>query len=247
MPAWILKQATDFYWQKGSKPMGMKNRILLRVSLAATMVLCGLPAMALQPFTAQYDASYKGIPANGVMLLVPQGNRWTYSVVINNSMAKLSQSTVFSETGNGFRPLGSSDRSQYLTKTKSVVSHYDWKNLQARWTGDIKPSRSGPVKMQNGDMDALLVNLALTRDATTGRPMNYRLVENGRIKPLQYRVIGKENMTVAGKPVLATKVAQSSGNKQTIVWIAPGIPTPLRIVQREDGSESFRLQLKSWR
>ena len=93
--------------------MGMKNRILLRVSLAATMVLCGLPAMALQPFTAQYEASYKGIPANGVMLLVPQGNRWTYSVVINNSMAKLSQSTVFSETGNGFRPLGSSDRSQY--------------------------------------------------------------------------------------------------------------------------------------
>ena len=151
--------------------MGMKNRILLRVSLAATMVLCGLPAMALQPFTAQYEASYKGIPANGVMLLVPQGNRWTYSVVINNSMAKLSQSTVFSETGNGFRPLGSSDRSQYLTKTKSVVSHYDWKNLQARWTGDIKPSRSGPVKMQNGDMDALLVNLALTRDATTGRPI----------------------------------------------------------------------------
>ena len=91
------------------------------------------------------------------------------------------------------------------------------------------------VKMQNGDMDALLVNLALTRDATTGRPMNYRLVENGRIKPLQYRVIGKENMTVAGKPVLARKVAQSSGNKQTIVWIAPGIPTPPRIVQREDG------------
>ena len=66
-------------------------------------------------------------------------------------------------------------------------------------------------------------------------------------KRQQYRVIGKENMTVAGKPVLATKVAQSSGNKQTIVWIAPGIPTPLRIVQREDGSESFRLQLKSWR
>ena len=225
----------------------MKNRILLQGFLAATIVLASLPAMALQPFSAQYEASYKGIPANGSMFLASQGNRWTYSVVINNSMAKLSQSTVFSETGNGFRPLGSSDRSQYLTKTKSVVSHYDWKNLQARWTGDIKPSRSGPVKMQNGDMDALLVNLALTRDATTGRPMNYRLVENGRIKPLQYRVIGKENMTVAGKPVLATKVAQSSGNKQTIVWIAPGIPTPLRIVQREDGSESFRLQLKSWR
>ena len=227
--------------------MGMKNRILLRVSLAATMVLCGLPAMALQPFTAQYEASYKGIPANGVMLLVPQGNRWTYSVVINNSMAKLSQSTVFSETGNGFRPLGSSDRSQYLTKTKSVVSHYDWKNLQARWTGDIKPSRSGPVKMQNGDMDALLVNLALTRDATTGRPMNSRLVENGRIKPLQYRVIGKENMTVAGKPVLATKVAQSSGNKQTIVWIVPDMPVPARILQRENGQDAIDLQLKSWR
>ena len=211
------------------------------------MVLCGLPAMALQPFTAQYEASYKGIPASGSMSLSPQGNRWTYSVVINNSMAKLSQSTVFSETGGGFRPLGSSDRSQYLTKTKSVVSHYDWKNLQARWTGDVKPARAGPVKMQQGDMDALLINLALTRDAAAGKPMNYRLVENGRVKPLQYRVIGKETITVAGKPILATKVAQSSGSKQTIAWIAPGVPAPLRIVQREDGSESFRLQMKSWR
>ena len=227
--------------------MVMKNRIFLRTSFAATMVLCSLPAMALQPFTAQYEASYKGIPASGSMSLSPQGNRWTYSVVINNSMAKLSQSTVFSETGGGFRPLGSSDRSQYLTKTKSVVSHYDWKNLQARWTGDVKPARAGPVKMQQGDMDALLINLALTRDAAAGKPMNYRLVENGRVKPLQYRVIGKETITVAGKPILATKVAQSSGSKQTIAWIAPGVPAPLRIVQREDGSESFRLQMKSWR
>ena len=225
----------------------MKNRILLQGFLAATIVLASLPAMALQPFSAQYEASYKGIPANGSMFLASQGNRWTYSVVINNSMAKLSQSTVFSETGGNFRPLGSSDRSQYLAKIKSVVSHYDWKNLQARWTGDVKPSRAGPVKMQNGDMDALLINLALTRDATTGRPMNYRLVENGRVKPLQYRVLGKEKITVAGKPILATKVAQSSGGKQTIAWIAPGVPAPLRIVQREDGSESFRLQLKSWR
>lgn len=162
-------------------------------------------------------------------------------------MAKLSQATVFSETGGAFRPLGSSDRSQYLMKTKSVVTRYDWKNMQARWTGDVKPSRAGPVKMQNGDMDALLINLALTRDAPAGKAMNYRLVENGKAKLLQYRVLGKEKIMLSGKPVLATKVAQSSGNKQTIAWIAPGVPAPLRIVQSEDGSESFKLQMLSWR
>ena len=51
-----------------------------------------------------------------------------------------------------------------------------------------------------------------------------------------------------GAPALdTTRVVQSAGGKQTIVWIAAGVPTPVRIVQREDGSEVFRLQLTSWR
>lgn len=225
----------------------MKAGLLFTAAFAGALSLTSFQAGALQPFSAQYEATYKGIPAAGSMALNRQGARWTYSMSMGNSLATASQATVFSDAGGRYIPLGSSDRSNYLMQRRSVVTHYDWRSLQARWTGDVKPTRAGPTKLQAGDMDALLINLALARDVAAGRPMNYRMIENGRVKPQSYRVIGKEMLTVAGKPMLSTKVAQTSGNKRTTAWLASGVPIPLRIVQSEAGSEVFTLQLKSWR
>lgn len=225
----------------------MKMNFLSTFAVAVSLALASAPAWALQPFNAQYDAAYKGIAANGSMSLSQQGARWTYSMNISNSMATLSQSTVFSEVAGKYIPLGSSDRTNYLMQRKSVVTHYDWRAMLARWTGDVKAKRAGPVKMQSGDMDGLLINLALARDAAAGKAMNYRMLENGRAKPLSYRIVGKEKLTIAGKPVIATKVSNTSGDKRTTAWIAPGVPVPVRVVQSEAGNEVFKLQLKSWR
>ncbi|MCA0298821.1 DUF3108 domain-containing protein [Pseudoxanthomonas mexicana] len=221
---------------------------MLALSLAAALAMAASPAHALKPFTAQYEASFKGISAGGAMTLSRQGQRWTYAMGLRNAMANLSQATVFEEAAGRYRPLGGSDRSTYLMKTRAVVTLYNWKGMQARWTGDVKPQRAGPVAMQPGDMDALLVNLALVRDIGFGRTsMSYRLLENGKAKSMTYRVAGREKITVGGRALDTTRVVQSAGSKQTAVWIAPGVPTPVRIVQREDGSEVFRLQLTSWR
>lgn len=221
---------------------------MLALSLAAALAMAASPAHALKPFTAQYEASFKGISAGGAMTLSRQGQRWTYAMGLRNAMANLSQATVFEEAAGRYRPLGGSDRSTYLMKTRAVVTLYNWKGMQARWTGDVKPQRAGPVAMQPGDMDALLVNLALVRDIGFGRAsMSYRLLENGKAKSMTYRVAGREKITVGGRALDTTRVVQSAGSKQTAVWIAPGVPTPVRIVQREDGSEVFRLQLTSWR
>ena len=221
---------------------------MLALSLAAALAMAASPAHALKPFTAQYEASFKGISAGGAMTLSRQGQRWTYAMGLRNAMANLSQATVFEEAAGRYRPLGGSDRSTYLMKTRAVVTLYNWKGMQARWTGDVKPQRAGPVAMQPGAMDALLVNLALVRDIGFGRTsMSYRLLENGKAKSMTYRVAGREKITVGGRALDTTRVVQSAGSKQTAVWIAPGVPTPVRIVQREDGSEVFRLQLTSWR
>ena len=53
---------------------------------------------------------------------------------------------------------------------------------EARWTGDVKPDRAGPVKLQAGDLDAMLLNLAIVRDVAAGKPLNYRMVDDGRAK-----------------------------------------------------------------
>ena len=71
------------------------------------------------------------------------------------------------------------------------------------------------------------------------------MVDDGRIKPLTYRVIGKENVTVAGQVKEATKVSRVDGNKEQIAWIVPGMPVPARLLQREGGQDALDLTIKS--
>lgn len=218
----------------------------LRYLAAAALVAASLPALAFEPFTANYQASYMGMQANGVMSVAPAGNnQWRYSLQIKNPMAELSQATVFDEQGGKLRPLSSHDRSVVLIKRKQVDARYDWTSGQATWTGDVKPERSGPIRLQSGDMDALLINLAIARDVTAGKPLTYRMVDDGRIKPMTYRVIGKENLTIAGKQQEATKVSRVDGNKEQIAWIVPGMPVPARLLQRENGQDALDLTIRS--
>lgn len=217
-------------------------------AFAVVLAAASSPAMAVEPFSADYQASAMGMQGNGQMSIVSKGNnRWEYSLSINNSVVDMTQKTVFDETGGVLRPLSSTDLSRVLIKKKAVNANYDWGRKQVTWSGDVKPERAGPVALNHGDMDALLVNLAIVRDVAAGKPLKYRLVENGKARPMSYSVAGKENITIGGQTREATKVVRSSGGKETIAWVVPGMPVPARILQREDGRDSIDLQVKSFR
>jgi hypothetical protein len=163
---------------------------------------------------------------------------------VKNQLADLSQTTVFEEANGRLRPLTSNDRSVLLVKKRNVDANYNWTSNQATWTGDVKPDRRGPVALKAGDMDALLINLAIARDLAAGKPLNYRMVDEGRIKPMSYKVVGKEKITVAGKSYDATKVSRVDGNKELIAWIVPEFPVPARLLQRESGKDALDLTIK---
>jgi hypothetical protein len=217
----------------------------LSAIFASAMALASLPALALEPFRAEYQASYMGMQATGIMTLAQEGNHWRYGLQVQNQLANLSQSTVFDEKDGKLRPLTSHDSSVVLIKKRKVDATYDWSKRQATWNGDIKPERRGPVALRTGDMDALLINLAISRDLAAGRPLTYRMVDEGRIKPMTYRVIGKENVTVNGKSVEATKVSRTDGKKELIAWVVADMPVPARLLQREDGKDALDLTIKS--
>lgn len=216
--------------------------------VAAALVAASGPALAIKPFTADYSASYMGMQANGQMTLAPAGaNQWKYSLNISNQLANLSQSTVFEEKDGGWRPLSGNDASKVLVKKSTKVAAYDWGKGVATWTGDVKRERAGPIKLQPGDMDALLINLALVRDVQAGKPLRYRMVEDGRVKQLNYTVAGKEAITVGGVSKQAIKVVSKDGGKQTTAWVVDGMPVPARILQTKDGEDALDLRVKAVR
>lgn len=224
--------------------MTMLPRRFATVLAGFALALATLPALALEPFAADYQARYMGMSGNGRMTLERQGaGRWKYTLNIQAAVGSLTQVTVFEDHAGGWRPLTGSDASLLLVKKIRRNAVYDWAAGQARWSGDVKPERAGPVALQPGDLDGLLVNLAVARDAAAGKPLRYRLVDDGRAKPMAFTVAGTEPVSVAGKTHQATRLVHRNGNKEMIVWVVPAYPMPVRILQRKDGKDDIDLRM----
>lgn len=224
--------------------------LLLGLSLAGA----ALPARALEPFVASYQAYNEGKLAGSASMKVARRDARQWQIDLNvkgtRGFARLAglnieQSTVFDANGDQFRPLSQATVRHALLFGKKMVGTYDWNAHTAQWQGDIKKNRRAPLPLQAGDMSALLMNLAVIRDAGPGRQLNYRVVDNGRVREYQYVVSAEpENVEVEELSYSALRVSRANGgNDETIFWVADGVPTPVRILQRENGQDTIDLRL----
>ena len=201
------------------------------LALVAAGLMLAAPAFAVSPVDATYKASYMGMNATGKMQVASiGGGKYKTTLSVHNQLGFSSQVTVFDENGGNLRPLSSVDNSKFMGKKIDSTATYNWASGTASWDGNISQDKKGPAKMSAGDMDALLVNLAVVRDVAAGRSMNYRMLENGKSKNVTYRVVGKENINVLGKQQSATKVAGSG----VTMWVVSGIEVPVRIEKKND-------------
>jgi hypothetical protein len=229
--------------------------ILLPAFAPATAAEAAGPA--LQPFIARCEV-YRGGDQLGeatLQLVRPNARQWRVDLLMHGTgllrMAgiKASQSTVFTLAGKTYRPLTQAAVRKVLFTDRQTVGIYDWRSRSARWQGDLKESRREQIALQPGDMTGLLINLAVVRDAEPGKTLRYRFVEDGRAKPHVYVVAEQtESVEVDGMGYSAMRVERiEDENEQTIIWVVKGVPTPVRILQREDGEAQLDLRLTQYR
>ncbi len=211
--------------------------------------------MALSPFVASYQAYNAGdLAGTAVMRLVKRGGdlwRVDMDVKADAGLAGLAgitlqQSTAFrSSDGLNYVPLGQSTLKSAVFSKKQATGIYDWKNHVARWSGDVKDSRKAPVPLQDGDLSTLLLNLAVIRDAQPGKSLSYRLVDDGRARPQTYVVTPQTEIIAVGDLSYdALRIDRTNGgNDETVLWVAAGVPTPVRILMRENGQDKLDLRL----
>lgn len=211
-------------------------------------------APALEPFVATYDAFYKGKNAGDATMRVVhgEGTQWRVDMAVRGKRGfagvlglNLEQSTVFNNEGSVYTPLSQSTVKKALFMGKKVTGIYDWQSGNAQWRGDLKKERQRPIPLQRGDQSALLLNLSLMRDARPGKALQYRFVDAGRVRQHEYRAADTtENVQVGDLSYDALRVYRTNdGNDETILWIANGVPTPVRILQRKDGQDEIDLHL----
>lgn len=208
----------------------------------------------LSPFTAAYSVHRAGRRMGEATLRLVRGEgvQWRMDLGIRANRGLLGlagldaqQSTVFIDGEAGFQPLSQGTVRQALFLDKRSSGRFDWNAGAAQWSGDISEHRRQPVPLRAGDMSGLLVNLAVVRDARPGAQLSYRIVDNGRAREHHYAVSAqKEGITVNGIDYLAMRVQRTDqDDEQTVFWIADGVPTPIRILKREDGKDVYDLQL----
>lgn len=228
-----------------------------RLLATAALLLAGTTAStawALEPFSADYRANFRGMQADGKMTLERKGQgQWEYRMEAAGMGARLVQSTLFEEHGGDWRPLvsediqaGESGLAAMLVSDETVTATYDWDRNRATWSGDVDEDERGPVRLRPGDMDGMLINLAVVRDLAAGKPLRYRLVEGGRARTQQFEVDGTETITVEGEQREATRVVRTSGRREITAWIVEGMPVPARILQKRNGRNHIDLQLQSF-
>ena len=225
----------------------MKSIHAILSATALLLVAAAGPAWAVKPFVADYAATVKGaVHADAQMKLTSVGgDRWSYELSVNSPIASVRQTTVFEDHGGTWRPLSGNDSTQVLIKKSQKNATYDWTTGEARWSGDVKADRMGPVKLQAGDLDAMMLNLAIVRDVAAGKPLSYRMVDNGVARQQVYQNLGKDSITVGGKPQTAIKVSRSNEGKLVTVWVVEGLPVPARVLQQDNGKDALDLVLKS--
>lgn len=226
-----------------------------RLALAGLLAFAALPALALEPFVASYQAWHEGKQLGTATLQAKPtgGNQWRMDLDIraNRGVAGLlgldmGQSSVFVvEEGERYRPLGHSTVKPGLFGGRKISGSYDWTAKSARWQGKLKAERTMPVPLQEGDLNGLLLDLAVVRDAAPGKNLAYRVVENGRAREHQYVVAAApETVAVDDIRYSALRVERTNGgNDETLFWIADGVPTPVRILMRENGADAYDLRL----
>ena len=211
------------------------------------------PSPLLRPFVASYAVYDRGrsLGTATMQLAALDNGRWRVDLsmkgggLLRIAGLNFEQSTVFDVVDGRYRPLGQSTVRRVLLGKRRTAGSYDWARRVAQWTGDVKESRRAPVPLLDGDMSGLLINLAIIRDAAPDATLHYRFVDDGRARPQEYLVAAQTQAIQVGDLNFdALRVDRSNaGSEQTSVWIASGVPTPLRMLQSKGGETGLDLVL----
>lgn len=211
----------------------------------------------LTPFRAVYEVHLEGSHRGESTLSlerIPSGWRYTVEAEGTRGLARLSgfEASHVSDFAlvDGFPRLHRSvARSGMLMRSRKVTLHFDWERGEARWRGDIDADRRGPLPLPEDAINAPLLNLALALDLRgkgAGEVLRYHLVDRGRADATAYAVGAPERIEMPYGTWHAIPLRNQRPEKDriTTVWFAPGLPpTPLRIVQEEDGKVKYELRL----
>jgi len=218
-------------------------------------------AAGLQPYTARYQVSYRGLDGGELESSFRRGSvagQWQYETNIFPSLlariaisavpgavsAKAHELSVIEVTADGVRPLSYNFDDGSADAAKDVKLTYDWQAFTA--TGHVE-GKPVSLAISAGTHDTSSVQAAMIQELLAGRkPQAFKIVTGGKLREYRYWPEGKQQvMTPYGQVEAEVWASQRTGsNRVNKTWHAPSLGyVPVQAVQYRKGNPEVQMKL----
>lgn len=211
-------------------------------------------ASVLQPYTARYQVSYRGLSGGEIEQSFHRGsapNQWLYEtrafpnllgrIAVSPQAREVSSITV---TSAGVRPVSYSLNDGSADATKDVRLSYDWAGGHV--TGNAK-GKPVDLPLVPGTQDTASVQAAMIASRLEGRkPQTFRIITGDNVHDYRYWSEGMQQvMTPFGQVEAEVWVSQRDGsNRVSKVWHAPSLGfVPVQAIQYRKGTPEVQMRL----
>jgi hypothetical protein len=221
----------------------------MRLILALLLVCAGpLPAATdpadsrLEPYTARYQVSYRGLAGGYVESSLKPGSApgvWLYATrAFPNFLGRMAISPAAREHGTmqiaheSVRPLEFEFNDGSAEDAKDVVLKFDWGAGRVTGTADGKPLE---YQVEPGTQDTASVQAAMIVELLAGRtPTGFPIVAGGKLR--QYRYWSEDTVIWASQRDGSSRISR--------VWHAPELGyVPVQAIQYRKGKAELQMKL----
>jgi hypothetical protein len=235
--------------------LGALAPVAVAVAVAvATPVARAESAPQLQPYTARYAVSYRGLGGGEIessFRPAAEPGHWQYQTrVFPNLFGRIAVSSQARESSTmqvsaaGVRPLSFSFDDGASNKHKDIRLAYDWEAGRLTGTAEGKPVE---IELSPGVQDTASVQAAMIQARLAGRkPQSFRIVTSGKLREYRYWMEGTQQVMTPFGQVEAEVWANTreGSNRVSKVWLAPTLGfVPVQAIQYRKGNPEVQMRL----
>ncbi len=211
-------------------------------------------AAGLQPYTARYQVSYRGLNGGEIESSFKRGTaagQWQYETrVFPTLLARVAissqahEKSVIELSPAGIRPLSFNFDDGSASAAKDVRLAYDWNELTVTGSVEGKPVA---LAITPGTHDTSSVQAAMILELLAGRkPQSFKIITGGKLREYRYWPEGTQQvMTPYGQVEAEVWASQRTGsNRVTKTWHAPSLGyVPVQAIQYRKGNPEVQMKL----
>jgi hypothetical protein len=206
---------------------------------------------AIAPFSAHYQADWKGISVGTSDLDLEQDTEpqhyvytWTITArgIFRLYRAEVTQKSWLSINADHVRP----DKYRAEDGTSHVDLDFDWVGRHARGTSEDKPV---DLTLKDGTQDVMSIQVEVMLDLKKGDlPKTFMIIDKDELKEFTYTQEGTASIrTDLGQLDTIVVASQRAGNNRILrMWFAPALGfVPVQAERSRDGKLELAMRIKS--